>query len=118
MKYHIIEENSLLVICLSGDPKKNEVVMAKSVLFPYIKGEGIKVIIDLKELHKFEPVTLIGVLNGIKKEVDFLKGCLKLCSLKPEALNYFKQNRLEHVFQIYEDREMAEKSKWRDYVKK
>lgn len=118
MKYHIVEENGFCIIKVSGETRKNEAVMATWALSPYLKEKGIKVIMDMKELGKFEPVTLVGVMNGIRKEANLLSGDLKLCSLKPEILNYLKQNRLDHVFQIYEDREMAERSEWRERGKK
>ena len=92
--------------------------MAKEGLSPYLKEKGIKVIMDMKELEKFEPITLVGVLNGIRKKVNLIRGGLKLCYLKPEILNYLRQNRLDHIFRIYEDREMARKSEWRVYGKR
>jgi hypothetical protein len=72
----------------------------------------------MKELEKFELGTLVGVLNGIRKEVNLSRGGLKLCFLKPEILNYIRQNRLDHIFQICEDIEMAKKSEWMDYGKR
>ncbi len=118
MKYHIAEEGGFFLIKISGETRKNEAILAKRRLSPYFKEKGIKVIMDLKELEKFEPITLLGVLNGIRKEIDLLGGCLKLCALKPEILDYFKENRLDHIFQIYEDERMAKESKWSDYGKR
>jgi len=106
------------LIKVSGETRKNEAVIAREGLSPYLKEKGIKVIMDMEELGKFEPNTLVGILNGIRKEVNLLRGDLKLCSLKPEILNYLKQNRLDHIFQIYEDREMAKRSEWMDYGKR
>jgi anti-anti-sigma factor len=118
MKYHIVEKGDLYLIKISGETRKNEAILAKRILFPYLKEKGIKVIMDLKELEKFEPITLLGVLNAIRKEVDLLRGGLKLCSLKPEIINYLKENRLDQTFQIYENKEIAKKSEWRDYGKR
>lgn len=118
MKYYIVEENGCLIMKLSGETRKNEAVMAKGGLSPYLKKKGVKVIMDMKELEKVEPITLVGILNGIRKEVNLLRGGLKLCSLKPEILNYLRQNRLDHIFRIYEDRETAKKSEWRDCGKR
>ncbi len=118
MKYHIAEDNDFFIIKISGEPKKNEALQVKSILPSYIKERGIRVIMDLKGLEKFEPITLLGVLNGMRKEVDLLGGCLKLSSLNPEILNYFKENRMDQFFKIYEDEEGAKKSEWRDYGKR
>ena len=118
MKYHIVNDNDFFIIKISGQPKKNEALQVKSVFSSYLKERGIRVIMDLKDLEKFEPITLLGVLNGMRKEIDLSGGYLKLCSLRPEILNYFKENRMDQVFKIYEDEEMAKKSEWRNYGKR
>ena len=119
-KEQLVKNNDFFIIKISGQPKKNEALQVKSILSSYIKGRDIRVIMDLKELEleKFEPITLLGVLNGMRKEVDLLGGCLKLSSLNPEILDYFKENRMDQFFKIYEDEESAKKSEWRDYGKR
>jgi anti-anti-sigma regulatory factor len=114
MKYHIAEDDDFFIIKISG----NEALQVKSILPSYIKERGIRVIMDLRELEKFEPITLLAVLNGMRKEVDLLGGCLKLSSLNPDILNYFKENRMDQFFKIYEDEEGAKKSEWRNYGKR
>ena len=118
MKYHIAEDDDFFIIKISGQPKKNEALQVKSILSSYLKERGIRVIMDLKELEKFEPIPLLGVLNGMRKEIDLSGGCLKLCSLKLEILYYFKENRMDQFFKIYEDEEMAKKSEWGNYGKR
>ncbi len=118
MKYHLTKDNDFFIVKISGKPKKNEALQVKSILSSYLKERGIRVIMDLKELEKFEPITLLGVLNGMRKEVDLLGGCLKLSSLNPEILDYFKENRMDQFFKIYEDEESAKKSEWRGYGKR
>ena len=71
------------------------------------------IIIDFKDLREFDSVFVLGILNSIRKEVDFLEGDLRICSLNPELLNYFQQNRLDKIFYIYKNKENAEKSVWR-----
>jgi anti-anti-sigma regulatory factor len=108
MKYHIVEDGDLLLIKISGKARKNEALLAKRLLSHYITEKGTRVIFDLKELEDFEPTTLLGVLNGIRKEIGFLRAGLKLC----------RENRLDQIFQIYEDEEMAKNSGWKDYGKR
>ncbi|MGB5158949.1 hypothetical protein [Desulfobacterium sp. N47] len=118
MKYDVTKEDDFCLIIISGETRKNETILAKAVLSPYLVEKGIRMIVDLQELGKFEPVNLVGVLNSIRKEVHFLRGDLKLCSLKPKLINYLKENRWDNLFQIYENRETAKKSKWNDRVGK
>ena len=118
MKYHIVKDDDFFIVKISGQPKKNEALQVKSILSSYFKEKGIRVIMNLKDLEKFEPITLLGVLNGMRKEIDLLGGCLKLCSLKQDILNYFKENRMDQFFMIYEDEKSAKKSEWRDYGKR
>jgi len=118
MKYHIVKDDDFFIVKISGQPKKNEALQVKSILSSYIKGKDVRVIMDLKELEEFEPITLLGVLNGMRKEIDLLGGCLKLCSLKSEILNYFEENRMDRFFNICEDENGAKKGEWRDYGKR
>ena len=107
MKYHIVEEGDFFLIKVFGKTRHNEGILAKRALFPYLRIRGIKTILDFEGLETFEPHVLVGILQGIRKEVHLLQGDLKLCSLKPEIRNYFKVNRLDQVFQIYENEEVA-----------
>lgn len=116
VKYQIVDEKGILFIKISGDTRKNEALLVKRALSPYLKRKGIRVIVDLKELGKFEPASLLGVLSGIKKKVDLLRGDLKLCSLKPEILNYLRKNRMDQILQLFKDEEDARKGTWRSYA--
>jgi len=120
MKYHIVKDDDFFIVKISGQTKKNEALHVKSILSSYLKGRDVRVIMDLKglESEKFEPIALLGVLNGMRKEIDLLGGCLKLCSLKLEISDYFKENRMDQFFKIYEDEEGAKKSEWRNYGKR
>lgn len=110
MKYRIIQSNKHLLIKISGDTIKNEALMAKRQLGPFLREIGIMVIIDLSGLEKCEPAVILGVLNGIKKEVGLNSGDLKLCSLIPEIEFYFKENRLDRIFNVYENLNRARES--------
>ncbi len=68
MKYQISEEDEFLIIKVSGKTRKNEAVLSNALLNPYLHNKGVKVIFDLKELEKFDPMTLLGVLNSLKEE--------------------------------------------------
>ena len=115
MKYQIVKEDEFLLIKVSGKTRKNESVLSNVLLKPYLQDKGVKVIFDLKELEKFDPMTLLGVLNTLKKEIDLLRGCLMVCSLKPEMENCLRENRLDHIFYIFEDAEKAKRSLRSDY---
>jgi anti-anti-sigma factor len=91
-----------LLIKISGDTRNNEALLAKKMLSPFLRNKRLTVIVDLKGLVAFEPVVLIGVLNGIKKEVEVSRGNLKLCSVRPEIKFYFEENRLDRIFRVCE----------------
>jgi anti-anti-sigma regulatory factor len=110
MKYKIIHSTNHLIIEISGDTIKNEALLVKKQLGPYLRRIGIMVIIDLSGLEECEPAVILGVLNGIKKEVGLNYGELKLCSLIPEIEFYFKENRLDRMFNVYEDLGRARES--------
>ena len=110
MKYEVINEIDHLLIKISGDTIKNEALFIKRQLFPHLRKIGIMVIIDLSGLDKFEPVIILGVLNGIKKEIGLNNGELRLCSLDPKIKFYFKENRLDRIFKVFEDLNTARES--------
>jgi anti-anti-sigma regulatory factor len=76
---------------------------AKKSLARHLREQGMKVIVDMKELNRVEPMALVGVLNAIRKEVRLLNGDLKLRSLRPEILHYFQVHRLDRIFQFCQD---------------
>ena len=110
MKYEVINGVNHLLIKVSGDTIKNEALFVKKQLFPYLRKIGIMVIIDLSNLKSTEPVVVLGILNGIKKEVSLNNGELKLCSLNPQIEFYFKENRLDRIFKVYDDLDTARAS--------
>jgi len=103
VKYHIIEEEGQLLIKIFGNTRKNEALLAKKLLVRYLRRKGIKVIVDMEEVDQWEPWTLVGVLNAIRKEVRLLNGELTLRSIKPDILNYLQAHRLDLMFQYYAD---------------
>ena len=115
MKYIIVKQEGFLVIKVSGKTRDNEPLLARRILSRYLRERGIRVILDLKEIEGGEPIALVGVLNSVRKEIGFLRGDLKLCSLRPTLLTHFKENRLERMFTIYKDEKTAKKSAWRTY---
>jgi len=53
------------LIKVSGETRKNEAVIAREGLSPYLKEKGIKVIMDMEELGKFEPNTPTTLLTAL-----------------------------------------------------
>jgi len=103
VKYQISEEKGRLLIKLCGNTRKNEALLARKRLSRYLRSKGTRVIVDMEELNQWEPWTLVGILNGIRKEVRLLNGELKLRSLKPDIRNYFQLHRLDRIFKFCED---------------
>jgi anti-anti-sigma regulatory factor len=103
MKYQISKEKGQLLIKLCGNTRKNEALSARKRLSRYLTSQGTRVIVDMEELNQWEPWTLVGILNGIRKEVRLLNGDLKLRSLKPDVRNYFRVHRLDRIFQFSKD---------------
>ena len=103
MKYTISQRNEHLVIRISGQTRNNEALKAKSLFSPHLQAKQVKVMIDLGGLSQFEPASLLGVLNSIRKEVHFRGGELRLRSLSPEARKYFAENRLDRIFRFVDE---------------
>jgi anti-anti-sigma regulatory factor len=100
VNYLIKRKKDHLLIKISGDTRRNEALLAKRMLIPYLKKESIKVIIDLEDLGNYDPTTLIGILSGIKKEIILYNGKLKLKALSPDLLEYLTEYRMKQVFKF------------------
>jgi len=117
LEYNISERNEELVIRISGQTRNNEALKAKRLFSPYLRTKGVKVMIDLGGLSRFEPASLLGVLSSIRKEVHFRGGELRLCSLSPETRKYFTENRLDRIFQFVEEEGDNSKGGWSGHDK-
>ncbi len=105
VKYQIIDNKEHLVIKVSGDTRKNEALPAKKLLARHLRKNGMRVIVDMAELNQVEPITLVGILNAIRREVRLLNGDLKLRSVRPEILGYFQAHRLDRVFKFCHEKD-------------
>jgi len=100
MNYEFVYEEDFLIIKLSGTAGVNERLSVERHLAPYLQGPYQRVIVDLESLDEPGEVYIVGVLNTLKKEFQFMDGEVKLCSLKPELYHYFQENRLDQIFDI------------------
>jgi len=110
MNYEFKEEGDILVIKLSGTAEVNDRLFTKESVTPYLQKSYPKVIVDLEEVGEKEAVSILGVLNVIKKEFQLMGGEVKLRSLRPGLYRYFKENRLDQIFDIVEPAEQAKRS--------
>lgn len=115
MRYIIMKQGGHIIIEVSGKTRNNEPLIARKILSRYLGERGIRVILNLNGIEEGEPTALAGVLNSIRKEIGLLRGDMKLCSLPPALLIYFKENRLDKIFTICEDEQTAKRSTWRNY---
>jgi len=109
MNYEFKEEGNILVIKLSGTAEVNDRLLTKESITPYLQKSYPKVIVDLEEVGEKEVVSILGVLNVIKKEFQLMGGEVKLCSLRPSLYRYFKENRLDRIFDIVQPAEQAKR---------
>jgi anti-anti-sigma factor len=110
MNYEFVCEEGFLIMKLSGTARLNERLLVKKRLIPYLERSCTKIIVDLKGLGESEGVHVLGVLNTIKKECELLGGEVKLCELNPELNRYFRENRLDQLFEIAQSAEQVKQS--------
>jgi anti-anti-sigma factor len=110
MNYEFVYEEGFLIIKLSGTAEVNDRLLTKESVTPYLQKSYPKVIVDLEEVGEKEAVSILGVLNVIKKEFQLMGGEVKLCSLRPSLYRYFKENRLDRIFDIVQPAEQAKRS--------
>lgn len=110
MNFEFVCEEGFLIVKLSGKAGVNERLLVKKRLTPYLERSCKKVIVDLKGLGESEGVHVLGVLNTIKKECELLGGEVKLCYLETGLYRYFRENRLDQLFEIAQSVEQAKHS--------
>jgi anti-anti-sigma factor len=106
MNYRITEISGWIIVYPSGKAENNEPLRVRYLFKRWLTEEGIKVIVNLKELSRLG-VWEMGLLTSFKKEVDQRAGRLRLCNLNPSLEGYFHNDRFVERFEIYTDLEAA-----------
>jgi anti-anti-sigma factor len=106
VNYRITEVSDWVIVHPSGKAQNNESLRVNYLFNRWLTQNGIRVIVNLKELSHFG-VGEMGLLSSFKKEVDQRAGILRLCSLNPCLQGHFKNDRFAGEFEIYSDLEGA-----------
>ena len=106
MNYRISEVSGWIIVSPSGKAQNNEPLRVKYLFKRWLTQEGLRVIVNLKELAQFG-VWEMGLITSFKKEVDQRAGILRLCHLNPALKGYFQNDRFAEQFEIYPDLESA-----------
>jgi anti-anti-sigma factor len=112
LKYSISQGKDHVVIKVSGPSRNNEALMAKRLLSPHLQAQGVRVTLDLAGLGRLDPASLLGVLSGIRREINLRGGELRLCALNRAARKYFTENRLDRIFRFVEEEGKNSKRGW------
>jgi anti-anti-sigma regulatory factor len=106
LKYRVREVAGWFIIGPSGNAENNEPLRVRHLFRRWLAREGVKVIVDLKELSQFG-VWEVGLLTSFKREIDQRAGVLRICRLDPNLSGYFHNDRFADQFDIYTDLESA-----------
>jgi anti-anti-sigma factor len=106
MNYRITQINSWIVVNTSGKAENNEPLRVKYLFNKWLTMEGIRVIINLKELAHFG-IWEVGLLASFQREVHQRNGVLRLCNLNPKLDGYFHKQRFPEQFELHADLEGA-----------
>ena len=106
MKYRVSDVAGWFIIGPSGIAENNEPLRVRYLFRRRLSRDGIKLIVDLKELNQFG-VWEVGLLTSFKREVDQRAGILRICGLDPNLSGYFQHDRFAGQFDIYADLESA-----------
>ena len=106
MNYRITEVAGWFVVTPSGKAENNEPLRVRHLFRRWLTRQGIRVIVNLKQLEEFG-VWEVGLLISFKKAIDQRGGELRLCHLDSSLQGYFHQDRFSECFAIYNDLEAA-----------
>ena len=106
MKYRVSAAGGWMITKPVGQAQKNEPLRVRYLFRRWLSRAGVRVIIDLEELHQFG-VWEVGLLTSFKREVDQRAGVLRICNLDFGLSGYFQNDRFADQFEIYPDLESA-----------
>ena len=113
MKCNVIERKEFIIVEIGGSLNKKNPFSVRDILRSWRTRIEPKIAVDLGGIYEDRDVlTQLAVITAFKKEVDLMNGFLKICSLKPCINNYLLKNRLDRMFDIYENLNSAENSPW------
>lgn len=100
MTYQVTERKGWVVLRIRGKAHNNEPIRAKRHLLSWLNVPEVRVVVDLSGLEALG-VWEIGLLNSLRREVDLLKGTLRLCRLNPALRSEFSRDRFAETFEMY-----------------
>ena len=113
MKCNIIEKRDFIIVEIGGSLNQDVPFSVRDILRPWRTRTEPKIAVDLGGINEDrDVVTQLGVITAFKREVDLMNGFLKICSLRPRMKNYLVKNRLDRIFDIYENLSSTENSSW------
>ena len=113
MKCNIIEKRDFIFVEIGGSLSKSVPFSVRDILHPWRNRTEPRIAVDLGGIDEDgDIIAQLAVITAFKKEVDLMNGFLKVCSLRPRIKNYLLKNRLDRIFDIYEDLNSAERSLW------
>lgn len=110
MDFQFETQENCLIIKLYGMARANERVMGREDLMNNLENSPRRVIVDLSGLKEESILYILGIINTIKKEVQFLGGAVKLCSLGPLLYHFLQEHRLEKIFDIHRTVDQAQRT--------
>jgi anti-sigma B factor antagonist len=87
--------------------EEREIVALEHSILPIIEQAGVPNIVLNFENVKFLSSAVLGLLIRISKKIYQRNGQLKLCCINPKIFEIFRITRLDRVFDICEDVEIA-----------
>jgi len=106
LNYRVSDAAGWFIIKPYGKAQNNEPLRVRYLFRRWLSRDGVRVIVDLKELDQFG-VWEVGLLTSFKREVDQRAVVLRRCNLDPNFQGYFQNDRFASQFEMCEDLETA-----------
>ena len=109
MKYQIVNHDKFVIIFLSGEIDGNAAHAMRPVLIEEISHLHTPVVIDASGISGTERdvIFITGLMNGIRREVDFRKNRLLVGSLPLFIKSYLLRTGIDELFDICADTNTA-----------
>ena len=100
MEIHKREKDNFIIFYLEGDLKMGNIAMFEQDIFPYIKDDEKKVVVDMENVPYMDSSGL-GAFVKLNKRLHEYKKEIIIIGVNEKVMNIFKVSKLNTIFNIY-----------------
>ena len=106
MEVRTLHEGEISVIEINGEVDMYSSPDVRTIIIELTKSKKPTIMIDLRNVCYMDSSGLATLVEGLQLTGKY-DGAFKLINLRDEVLEVFELTRLDHIFEIYDSKELA-----------